>query len=291
MNFQIQHIATLAKYSGISFIAGAVNHGMFSEERSLLTAAAGVVFFIFGGYLEMRAAPQSGKRWADLLGFGILASIGLGFFTGGLQHFPDSPERSVWVVPLGFFLSLLATYFSEAKAHVSFRAVARYGAAAGFVVVASSLLANQYLQEYGGDGHGHAHSHANESPGALVQAAPASATPARLVVVEMDDTMRFTPSSWQAQAGEEVRIVVINKGKVKHELVLGQAKELAAHAAEMKRAKSDHHHHDNAVSVLPGQTAELLWTFSKAGEYGMACFEPGHYEAGMKGTVQVKPKV
>jgi len=27
MQFHIQHLSTLAKYSGISFIAGAVNHG------------------------------------------------------------------------------------------------------------------------------------------------------------------------------------------------------------------------------------------------------------------------
>ena len=105
MNFQTQHLATLAKYAGISFIAGAVNHGMFSEQRSLLTAAIGVVFYLMGAAMELKVANDGSKSWADLLGFGIVASIGLGFFTGGLQHFPDSPERSLWVVPLGFFLS------------------------------------------------------------------------------------------------------------------------------------------------------------------------------------------
>jgi hypothetical protein len=38
-SFQIQHSAMLLKYSGISFISGAVNHGFFSGERSLWTAA------------------------------------------------------------------------------------------------------------------------------------------------------------------------------------------------------------------------------------------------------------
>ena len=45
MYFQTQHLATLSKYAGISFIAGAVNHGVFSEQRSLVTAAMGVLFF------------------------------------------------------------------------------------------------------------------------------------------------------------------------------------------------------------------------------------------------------
>lgn len=37
INFQRHHAAMLLKYSGISFIAGAVNHGFFSGERSLWT--------------------------------------------------------------------------------------------------------------------------------------------------------------------------------------------------------------------------------------------------------------
>ena len=119
MNFQTQHLATLAKYAGISFIAGAVNHGMFSEQRSLLTAAIGVVFYLIGAAMELKASNDGSKSWADLLGFGIVASIGLGFFTGGLQHFPDSPQRSLWVVPLGFFLSLLALYFVRPEQFIS----------------------------------------------------------------------------------------------------------------------------------------------------------------------------
>jgi hypothetical protein len=27
--------------------------------------------------------------------------------TGGLQHFPDSPERSVLIIPIGYFISIL----------------------------------------------------------------------------------------------------------------------------------------------------------------------------------------
>ena len=112
MGLAIQHSATLARYAGISFIAGAVNHGMFSEQRSLITACFGVLLYLSGSFLEMRLRSKAERRWKDLLGFGVFASIGLGFFTGGLQHFPDSPERSVWVVPLGFLLSLVAMYFT-----------------------------------------------------------------------------------------------------------------------------------------------------------------------------------
>jgi hypothetical protein len=72
MNFQTQHLATLAKYAGISFIAGAVNHGMFSEQRSFLTAALGVVFYLIGAAMELKATNDGSKSWADLLGLASL---------------------------------------------------------------------------------------------------------------------------------------------------------------------------------------------------------------------------
>ena len=110
-NFQLHHGAMLLKYSGISFISGAVNHGFFSGERSLWTAAVGVLLFVLGATMEHRLTDASDEAPASLshtLMWGALLSVGLGFFTGGLQHFPDSPSRSAWVVPLGFFISILA---------------------------------------------------------------------------------------------------------------------------------------------------------------------------------------
>ena len=102
----------LLRYSGISFISGAVNHGFFSGQRSLWTAAIGMVLFVIGAVLEHRMAGNNADQpqtsLLRTLAWGSLLSIGLGFFTGGLQHFPDSPARSSWVVPLGFFVSVLA---------------------------------------------------------------------------------------------------------------------------------------------------------------------------------------
>jgi len=96
MKFQSEHIATLAKYAGISFVAGAVNHGFFSERRSFVTAGVGVICFLIGAAMEMKATPDGTKRWADLLGFGIVASVGLGFFTGGLQPPTRPGAASGW---------------------------------------------------------------------------------------------------------------------------------------------------------------------------------------------------
>ncbi|NBS40254.1 MAG: hypothetical protein EBS73_13460 [Betaproteobacteria bacterium] len=121
---------------------------MFSEQRSLVTAAIGVVFYLIGAAMELKATSDGSKKWADLLGFGIVASIGLGFFTGGLQHFPDSPERSLWVVPLGFFLSSLALYFSQDwRNRMGFKPLAVYTCTSGVLVIAGAMFAASYLSD------------------------------------------------------------------------------------------------------------------------------------------------
>jgi len=299
MQFQTRHLATLCKYAGISFIAGAVNHGMFSEQRSLITAALGVLFFLIGAYAENRSQSGDAVSWGDVIGFGILASIGLGFFTGGLQHFPDTPGRSVWVVPLGFFLSLISLYFGNASERGSTKAVVLYALGGGAVVVAACVAALGFFSGAPPHEHGHddggAHHHAQEeAPASPSPAAPASQpaaeAAARTVVIDMDDSMRFAPAQWEAKQGEALRLVVINSGKARHELVIGQDKELAEHAKQMREAPQGHHHHDNAISVEPGQAAVLRWTFKTAGQWAMACFEPGHFEAGMVGRITVTPE-
>jgi len=277
MNFPLSHIASLCKYTGISFTAGAITHGFFTGERALWTAAFGIAIYLVGGALEKLSNPDKDHSWTDVLAIGVVASIGLGFFTGGLQHFPDSPARSSWVVPVGFAMSLLAMYLMEGKGKVKARGVFIYGAVSLAIVIAASLYALSYYNEHGGDGHGHDH------------AMPAQATaPAmRELRIEVDDTMRFVPAKWEAQAGEPIRIILVNKGKVDHELVIGTEKELIAHAKEMANPGAKGHHHTNEISAKPGQQAELVWTFKEPGQYAMACFEPGHYEAGMKGVINV----
>jgi len=278
MNFPLSHISSLCKYTGISFTAGAITHGFFSGERAIWTAVFGVAIYLVGGTLEKISNPDKDHSWTDVLAIGIVASIGLGFFTGGLQHFPDSPARSSWVVPVGFAMSLLAMYLMEGKGKVKMRSVLIYGFISLALVIAASLYALSYFNEHGGDGHSHDHG----TPQAQV-VAPSM----KEVRIEVDDTMRFSPATWEARAGEPIRIILVNKGKVDHELVIGSEKEIMAHAKEMANPNTKGHHHTNEVSAKPGQQTELVWTFKKPGQYAMACFEPGHYESGMKGVINV----
>jgi uncharacterized cupredoxin-like copper-binding protein len=291
MSFATTHTAMLLKYGGISFIAGSVNHGMFSESRSIITAAFGVCFYLLGSWLDMRAQDAERQSWADVLGVGIVSSIGLGFFTGGLQHFPDSPDRSVWVVPLGFALSLLAMYYMDWRTRMSVNRLITYALFSMAVVSVCSALAWSQLVGQAGDDHGHTHGEATSpTQDTQIHSAAGAESPTRTVTVTLSDDMRFTPANWQATSGETVRIQLVNAGKVRHEFIMGTEAELKAHAEEMKKPNTSHNHHaSNAVSVAAGATGELVWTFTDAGVLHIACFEPGHYEAGMRGTISVLP--
>lgn len=114
---------------------------------------------------------------------------------------------------------------------------------------------------------------------------PAEAT--RSIEVEMDDTMRYRPDRIRVKAGETIRFVVRNVGKLQHEMVLGTMKELKKHAALMRKSPGMEHAEPNEVSVPPGKTGELVWQFTKAGTVHFGCFEPGHFEAGMIGEIAV----
>jgi uncharacterized cupredoxin-like copper-binding protein len=112
----------------------------------------------------------------------------------------------------------------------------------------------------------------------------------RTVNVDMTDNMRFTPAEISVRQGETVRFVVKNSGSVKHELVLGTPEELKAHYALMMKMPGMEHADGNMVSVAPGKAGEVVWRFAKAGRVDFACLQPGHYDAGMKGLVDVVQK-
>lgn len=282
MHFEKHHAAMLLKYSGISFISGAVNHGFFSGERSLWTAGTGMLLFVIGAVMAHRLedgpGEGQGNLWRTLL-LGALLSVGLGFFTGGLQHFPDSPERSAWVVPLGFVISIPALAWSSSY---DWRATSTlYAVLVGLLVSAGSYGTWQWLErnpQYFG-----AHAHGGESTLTALKVD-------RTQEIRMNDEMRFIPDRIQVRAGETLRLQVFNDGKIPHELVIGADEEIARHAEEMRKGGSpDTHSHGTGVSIDlgPGQRGELVVRFAQAATLQMACLIPGHYQAGMKGKVQV----
>ena len=109
----------------------------------------------------------------------------------------------------------------------------------------------------------------------------------RTVNVDMRDDMKFHSSVFEVKQGETIRFIANNSGKVKHEMVLGTAKDLNDHYEVMKKNPEMEHADANMVTVAPGKSGEIIWQFTKAGKVDFACLQPGHYDAGMKGLVNV----
>lgn len=111
----------------------------------------------------------------------------------------------------------------------------------------------------------------------------------RTIDIRMTDDMKFTPSHLDVREGETLRLRAVNRGKVMHEIVIGTREELAAHAELMKKHPGMEHDEPYMAHVSPGQRGDIVWTFNRPGDFEFACLIPGHFEAGMRGTVRVRP--
>jgi len=112
----------------------------------------------------------------------------------------------------------------------------------------------------------------------------------RTVRVDMSDRMRFTPDAIEVREGDTVRFVVRNSGKTMHEMVIGTIKELKDHAEVMKKHPGMEHDEPFMAHVPPGKTEEIVWQFTRPGEFHYGCLIPGHFEAGMVGRIKVVAK-
>lgn len=115
--------------------------------------------------------------------------------------------------------------------------------------------------------------------------------PARLVPVTMRETddgkMIFAPDSVTVQEGEQVRFKLTNRGQLEHEFVLGTPESLEEHAEMMAQMPEMEHADPNSARLDVGETGEVVWRFTEAGEVQFACLIPGHLESGMVGKVVV----
>lgn len=138
-------------------------------------------------------------------------------------------------------------------------------------------------------GHNMADMHKKKEAHASMAGKPGeSAKVSRTVDIVMNDSMRFSPQELAVKAGETIRFLVKNDGKLEHEMVIGTMDELKEHAEIMRKAPGMKHAEANMVTLDAGKRGRILWQFDKAGTINFACLVPGHMEAGMVGSVTVK---
>lgn len=109
-----------------------------------------------------------------------------------------------------------------------------------------------------------------------------------LTMREVDGKMLFIPNRIDVRLGEQVKFVMRNGGEIDHEMVLATLAENLKHLEEMRKNPDMEHDEPNAKRLKPKATGEIVWQFTKAGEFDFSCLIPGHRESGMHGVVIVK---
>lgn len=99
----------------------------------------------------------------------------------------------------------------------------------------------------------------------------------------------FKPAAIEVKRGETVSFVFTNRGRIPHDAFLGDGKEQDEHEQEMRAMKdpNDHAGHEGGITVDPGQTGALRYSFTEPGTLEIGCHQPGHYAAGMKVSIKV----
>lgn len=110
----------------------------------------------------------------------------------------------------------------------------------------------------------------------------------KVTMLEDGKKMLFEPAIVEVRRGEQIRFIIFNEGTWNHEFMLATKVENCKHAELMKKFPDMEHDDPNAKRLAPFETGELLWKFTKLGEFEYACLIPGHLEAGMHGSIVVK---
>lgn len=112
----------------------------------------------------------------------------------------------------------------------------------------------------------------------------------RVIAVTTSDDLKFDPPEVTVAMGETIEFEVSNPGAVAHEFVIGDDAFQAKHEDKMADMSGGMLPADEAyaISLEPGETKSIAWTFSSDGVVMYGCHVPGHYAAGMVGPITIE---
>ena len=101
----------------------------------------------------------------------------------------------------------------------------------------------------------------------------------RVVRIVAGPGTHFYPDVVPITAGESITFEVTTMGLTVHEFMVGPAAAVAANTDGTPEVAD--------IGMMG--TKSLTYTFEGPGPFAFACHAPGHYEAGMKGTIAIQP--
>jgi plastocyanin len=108
---------------------------------------------------------------------------------------------------------------------------------------------------------------------------PGTAASPRVVRIVATPQLRLVPDAVTVKQGETITFEVTSIGPITHEFMVGPAADVAA----------DKPGTPEIADIGMMEARSLTYTFDGPGPFAFACHAPGHYEAGMSGTIVVVP--
>ena len=130
-------------------------------------------------------------------------------------------------------------------------------------------------------GGGNSHSDEHMSASTSTSGATGAAAGVRTIDVTMVD-IGYQPTALTVHRGDHVEFVFHNQGKIPHDAFIGDEAAQTEHEQAMHDMQGQ-----GGITVQPGATGSLTYTFDKAGPVEIGCHQPGHYAAGMRVMVTV----
>jgi plastocyanin len=103
--------------------------------------------------------------------------------------------------------------------------------------------------------------------------------------IEVEATeFEFDPDAWTVPVGEEFTVEFENVGEIDHEWAVLKLGEDIESEAEFEEDKVEFE-----IEATPaGESVTEQFTLDEAGTYQVVCALPGHFDAGMEGTLEVE---
>ena len=158
----------------------------------------------------------------------------------------------------------------------------------------------------GGENHEEGHGVARRVPFLFVSAQWAGGAPKKQEVAIQLTEFAFKPNKITLTKGVPVELKLANKGSVTHEFMVYAPPKAGMSMEDLEKWAEERSYFKDLevtvegggievvgegifeVEIEAGKTAEIKFTPTKAGTFEIGCHLPGHYEAGMKGTMVVK---
>ena len=112
----------------------------------------------------------------------------------------------------------------------------------------------------------------------------------RTVNLDIGVSMRVTPANISVKQGETIKFIFKNSTKSQQVVLVGTAADLKDRAAMLKQFPKMEMNQPNQTKANAGESAELVWQFTKAGTFNIGCAAPACLDNGAAGKIAVNAK-